>query len=50
MIFDNTNLDMLGKTLKNKLTTDLNNFGMAVSYDDKLQVVLSLLEDLMEGK
>ena len=49
MIFNNTKLDMLGQTLKKKLATDLDNFGMAVSYDDKLQVVLSLLEDLMEG-
>lgn len=50
MIFDNSELSQLSKTLKNKINADINNFGMAVTYEEKIQIILSLLEELMEGK
>ncbi len=50
MIFDNSELSQLSQTLKNKINTDMNNFGMAVTYEEKIQILLSLLEELMEGK
>lgn len=50
VIFDNTGLSDLGVTIKNKINSTFGNFGLAVTYDDKVQVLLSLLNDLMEGK
>lgn len=50
MIFDKTKLESLSLTLKNKIMADIDRFGMSISYDDKLQILLSLLEELMEGK
>lgn len=50
IIFDQSELGVLSQTVKNKINATFNNFGMAISYDEKVQIVLSLLEDLMEGK
>lgn len=48
--FDKKELSSLGKTMKNKIEQTLDNFGMAVPYDDKVQIILSVLEELIEGK
>lgn len=48
--FDKKDLSPLGETMKNKIGQTLDNFGMAVPYDDKVQIVLSVLEELIEGK
>lgn len=50
VVFDNGALSNLGITVKNKINATLGNFGLAISYDDKVQILLSLLNDLMEGK
>lgn len=50
VIFDDGALSDLGITVKNKLNATLGNFGLSISYDDKVQILLSLLNDLMEGK
>lgn len=50
IVFDNGALSNLGVTVKNKIHTTLGNFGLSISYDDKVQILLSLLNDLMEGK
>lgn len=50
VVFDNTGLSDLGVTIKNKINSTFGNFGLAVTYDDKVQILLSLLNDLMEGK
>lgn len=50
LIFDKSDLGALSQTVKNKINATFGNYGMAISYDDKVQIVLSILEDLMEGK
>ena len=50
VIFDDGALSDLGITMKNKLNATLGNFGLSISYNDKVQILLSLLNDLMEGK
>lgn len=50
IIFDNSALTNLGITVKNKINATFGNFGLALTYDDKVQILLSLLNDLMEGK
>jgi hypothetical protein len=50
LVFDRSDLSTLSLTLKNKIHNTFNNYGLSISYDEKVQVLLSLLEDLMEGK
>ena len=50
VVFDKSELSNISQTVKNKINATFSNYGMAISYDDKVQIVLSLLEDLMEGK
>jgi len=50
IIFDNTGLSDLGITIKNKINSTFGNFGLSVTYEDKVQILLALLNDLMEGK
>lgn len=50
IIFDKSDLGALSQTVKNKINATFGNYGMAISYDDKMQIILSILEDLMEGK
>lgn len=50
VVFDKSELSTISQTVKNKINATFSNYGMAISYDDKVQIVLSLLEDLMEGK
>lgn len=49
VVFDRSDLSPLSQTIKNKINATFNNYGMSVTYDDKVQVLLSLIEDLMEG-
>jgi len=49
VVFDRSHLSPLSKTIKNKINATFNNYGMSVTYDDKIQVLLSLIEDLMKG-
>jgi hypothetical protein len=49
VVFDRSKLSPLSQTIKNKINATFNNYGMSVTYDDKVQVLLSLIEDLMEG-
>lgn len=50
LVFDKSELSVLSQTVKNKINATFGNYGMAISYDEKVQIILSLLEDLMEGK
>ena len=50
IVFDRSELSGLGKTVKNKIQATFINYGLSITNDDKVQVLLSLLEDLMEGK
>ena len=49
VVFDRSDLSPLSQTIKNKINATFNNYGMSVTYDDKVQVLLALIEDLMEG-
>ena len=50
VVFDRSELGNLGRTVKNKINSTFGNYGLAISYDEKVQIVLSILEDLLEGK
>lgn len=50
IVFDRSELSGLGKTVRNKIQATFSNYGLSVTNDDKVQILLSLLEDLMEGK
>ena len=50
LVFDIKQLNTLCKTVKNKIMSTLGNYGMSISYEDKIQVILSVLDDLLEGK
>lgn len=47
--FEQSDLSSLGQTMKNKILATFQNYGMSVSYDEKLQILLSLLNDTMGG-
>ncbi len=49
VIFDRSDLSPLSQTIKNKFNSTFNHYGMSITYDDKIQVLLSLIEDLMKG-
>lgn len=48
-IFDNVELSALAVSIKNKINSTFKNYGLAVTYNDKIQILLSIIEDLMEG-
>ena len=50
VVFDQSGLGTLAKTVKNKINSTFNNYGLSISYDEKVQILLSMLEELMEGK
>lgn len=50
VVFDRDELSSLSKTVKNKINTTFGNYGLSISYDEKVQILLSLIEDLLEGK
>ena len=50
VVFDRNELSNLSKTVKNKILSTFGNYGLSITYDDKVQIVLSVLEDLLEGK
>ena len=50
VVFDRAGLNTLSQTVKNKINATFGNYGLAISYDERVQILLSLLEDMMEGK
>lgn len=50
IVFDATELSDVGTIIKNKINATFSNFGLAVTYDDKVQILLSLIDDLLEGR
>ena len=48
-IFDHAELSSLSISIKNKINSTFNNYGLSVTYDDKVQILLSIIEDLMAG-
>lgn len=50
VLFDNSEMDDFAITAKNKMMAVFDNFKLSLSHDDKVQIILSLLNDLMEGK
>lgn len=50
VIFDQSDLSVLAQTVKNKINATFSNYGLSISYDEKVQILLSMLEELMEGK
>ncbi|MGE5632168.1 MAG: hypothetical protein ACM3TR_13880 [Caulobacteraceae bacterium] len=50
VVYDKIDLSPLSQTVKNKINATFGNFGLDFTSEDKVQVLLSLLEDLMEGK
>lgn len=50
VVFDRNELSSLSQTVRNKIQSTFSNYGLAISYDEKVQILLSLLEGLMEGK
>lgn len=48
--FEQSDLSSLGQVMKNKIQATFQNYGMSVSYDEKLQILLSILNDTMGGK
>lgn len=48
--FEQSELSSLGQTMKNKIEATFQNYGMAVSYEEKLQILLSILNDTMGGQ
>lgn len=49
IVFDRDELSSLSQTIKNKINSTFGNYGLAISYEEKVQVLLSLIEDLVEG-
>ena len=50
VVFDQSGLSTLGKTVKNKIKSTFSHYGLAIGYDEKVQILLSMLDELMEGK
>ena len=49
MVFDRTELGTLGNTVMNKIRSTFDNYGLSITYEDKLQILLTLLDDYMKG-
>lgn len=49
IVFDRSELSSLSQTVKNKINATFGNYGLAISYEERVQVLLSLIEDLVEG-
>ena len=50
VIFDKKELSDVGMVMKNKINSTLQNFVQGVSYDEKIQVLLALLDELIHNK
>ena len=50
IVFDRQDLNGLSQTVKNKMNATFDNYGLSITYDEKVQILLSLLDDLVEGK
>ena len=48
--FEQSQLSALGQTMKNKIQASFQNFGLSISYEEKLQILLSILDETMGGK
>lgn len=48
VLFEKSQLSQVSITMKNKLYSTINNFGQAVTYEEKVQVVLALLDELLD--
>lgn len=49
LVVEQAELSELGRVMKNKMDATLQNFGQAVSYEEKLSVLLSLLKDMVHA-
>lgn len=49
LVFNQDSLSELARVAKNKINADLAHYGLSLTFDDKVNVLLSLLGDLMEG-
>jgi len=50
VVFDISELSQISKTLKNKIAASIDSFGQSISYEERLHVVLSILDDMVEKK
>ena len=50
VVFEMSELSGLTQTLKNKISSTFEHYGRSISYENKLQVLISLIEELIEGK
>ncbi|MEG0834529.1 MAG: hypothetical protein RR413_03700 [Christensenellaceae bacterium] len=50
VVFDSGELTAMNQTMKNKVKSTLETFGQGISYEDKVQVLVALLGDLLEDK
>jgi len=50
VVFEKSELSKISTTMKNKISSTINNFGQSISYEEKVQVLLTLLDDLLENK
>ncbi len=50
VIIDRGELSVISQTVRNKIKATFDNYGLSFSYNDRIQVLLSLLEEAMEGK
>ncbi|MEG0693704.1 MAG: hypothetical protein RR444_11575, partial [Oscillospiraceae bacterium] len=50
VVFDSGELTSMSQTMKNKVKNTLENFGQGISYEDKVQVLVAILGDLLEDK
>ena len=48
VVFDAKELSQISVTLKNKILSSISNFGQSVSYEERLQVLLAVMDELLE--
>jgi hypothetical protein len=48
VVFDTKELSQMSKTLKNKIVSSITNFGQSVSYEERLQVLLAVMDEMIE--
>ncbi|MEA4821708.1 MAG: hypothetical protein VB122_05730 [Erysipelotrichales bacterium] len=49
VVFEKSELSQISSTMKNKLSSTINNFGQSISYEEKVQVLLALMDDLLQN-
>jgi hypothetical protein len=50
VVFEKSELSKISSTMKNKISSTINNFGQSITYEEKVQVLLALLDDLLQNK